>query len=364
MANGDFPSPEERDGGPAFKNVANTNVIRHAGRILCLWEAGLPTEVSSALDTIGEHDFDGTYVGPFTAHPKLDSTTGEMLTFGYSAIPPYLRYHVVGADGRVARTVELDLPAPVMIHDFAVTEQHVVFLDAPAVFDFAAMAHGGPMLDWKPENGTRFGVMPRAGTGSDVVWVDTDPCYVFHFLNAFTAADGTVVVDACRLPRMDIGLEAQQSSADADSWLHRFTIDLGARTARYEQVAELPGDFPRVPAAVEGRRHRYGYYSTFSSGRPGAGDFDSVTKVDLDSTAAATHRYGDDVVAGEAVFAPDPAGRGGEDEGWLLNFVTDRTTLTSAFVVLDAGTLDEVARVHLPQRVPFGFHGNWLPASV
>ena len=364
MANGDFPSPEERDGGPGIKNVANTNVVRHAGRILALWEAGLPTEVSPALETIGEYDFAGSYVGPFSAHPKFDPATGEMLTFGYSAIPPYLRYHVVDASGRLTRTVEIDLPAPVMIHDFAITDQHVVFFDAPAVFDFSSFASGGPMLTWKPENGTRIGVMPRAGSGSDIIWVETDPCYVFHFLNAFTAADGTVVVDACRLPRMDIGLEAASGSGEADPWLHRFTVDVSARTARYEQIAELPGDFPRVPAAMEGREHRYGYYATFSSGRPGAGDFDSVTKVDLASGAATTHRYGDDVIAGEAVFAADPGGGSGEDDGWLLNFVTDRATLTSEFVVLDAGTLDEVARVHLPHRVPFGFHGNWLPTSV
>ena len=139
---------------------------------------------------------------------------------------------------------------------------------------------------------------------------------------------------------------------------------LDAKHVRYEQVAELPGDFPRVPAAMEGRQHRYGYYATFSSGRPEGGSFDSVTKVDFTTGAATTHCYGSQVLAGEAVFAADPTARGGEDDGWLLNFVTDRTTEMTDFVVLDAGTLSEVARVRLPQRVPFGLHGNWLPGSV
>jgi carotenoid cleavage dioxygenase len=145
--------------------------------------------------------------------------------------------------------------------------------------------------------------------------------------------------------------------------LHRFTIDLDAGRVRHEQVAELPGDFPRVAPAAEGREHRFGYYASFSHGDPGAGDFDSVTKVDFRSGTATTHVYGEHAVAGEAVFAPDPAGVD-EDDGWLCNFVTDRTTMTSDFVVLEAGTLDEVARVHLPQRVPFGFHGNWMPAEA
>jgi carotenoid cleavage dioxygenase len=362
MANGEFPTPEETGGGPPMKNVANTNVIRHAQRILCLWEAGLPTEVTPELDTVGEYDFGGAYAGAFTAHPKLDATTGEMFTFGYSPIAPYLRYAVVDRDGRVARSCEIDLPAAVMMHDFALTERHAVFLDAPALFDFQSFAAGGPMLRWAPENGTRFGVLDRHGDGRDIVWIETDPCYVFHFLNASSSADGgQVTVDACRLPRMDIGLEAEGGTADADPWLHRFTIDLDAHSVSYEQVAELPGDFPRVPAAMEGRCQQYGYYATFSTGRPERGEFDSVTKVDYTQKRTATRTYGPDQVCGEAVFAADPAGRA-EDDGWLLNYVTDRTTLATDFVVLDASTLDEVARVHLPGRVPFGFHGNWLPA--
>ena len=59
------------------------------------------------------------------------------------------------------------------------------------------------------------------------------------------------------------------------------------------------------------------------------------------------------------MFALDPAS-GDEDGGWLLNFVHDQSTDLSDVVVLDAATLDEVARVHLPRRVPFGFHGSFF----
>jgi carotenoid cleavage dioxygenase len=364
MANGEFPTPEETGGGPAMKNVANTNVIRHAGRILCLWEAGLPTEVTPSLETVGEYDFGGRYAGAFTAHPKIDPVTGEMLAFGYSPFPPYLRYHVISAAGDVVRSVDIDIPSPVMMHDFAVTDQHAIFLDAPAVFDFAAFASGGPMLSWKPENGTRIGVMPRTGDG-DVIWIEIDACYVFHCLNAFSTPDGSeITVDACRLPRMDIGLESEGTTTDADAWLHRFTIDLPSRAAKHSQISELPGDFPRVPAAMEGREHRFGYYATFSRGRPMGGEFDSVTKVEAATGRAWTHSYGEAVVAGEAVFAPDPARADVEDGGFLLNYVTEKSTLTSHLAILDAASLEELARVHLPQRVPFGFHGNWMPADA
>ncbi len=148
------------------------------------------------------------------------------------------------------------------------------------------------MLSWKPELGARFGVLPLDGDGADVTWVETDPCYVFHFMNASTSADGTrVTVDACRLPKMDIGLESEGEPAKADSWLHRFTIDLAAGCSAYEQIAELPGDFPRVPAALEGRAQRFGYYASFSSGVAGT-EFDSVTKVDFSTSRTQTHVYG------------------------------------------------------------------------
>jgi carotenoid cleavage dioxygenase len=200
MADGDFPTPEETGGGPPMKNVANTNVLRHAGRILCLWEAGPATEIDVDLSTVGLYDFGGAYGGALTAHPKLDPVTGEMLAFGYSPFPPYLTYLIVASDGSLVRSVPIELPAPVMMHDFAITDRHAVFLDAPAVFDIAALAAGEPMLAWKPELGTRFGVVDRDG-GGDVTWVETDPCYVFHFLNAWSSTDGrTVTVDGCRLP--------------------------------------------------------------------------------------------------------------------------------------------------------------------
>src|SRR3989441_767991 len=59
--------------GPAFKNTGNTNIVFHAGRLLALMEAALPTRLApETLVTIGEHDFDGRLRGPMTAHPKLD----------------------------------------------------------------------------------------------------------------------------------------------------------------------------------------------------------------------------------------------------------------------------------------------------
>ena len=179
-----------------MKNNANTHVVRHAGKYLALMEAARPTEMTRDLATVGEFDFGGKLAGPMTAHPKLDPVTGEMVFFGYSPTPPYLRYHVADASGALVHSVDIELPAPVMMHDFAMTERYVVFLDSPAIFDVNAMIEGQPAMRWEPERGTRLGVLPRRGAGDQIRWFDVDTCNIVHFWNAWDDGD-RLEVGAC-----------------------------------------------------------------------------------------------------------------------------------------------------------------------
>lgn len=343
-------------GDETTKNTANTNVMRHAGRILCLWEAGLPTLVTPDLETLGTWDFGGKLRGAMTAHPHVDPRTGEMLFFGYV---PSLQYHRVSAAGELLQTVPVPVPKPTMMHDFTFTERFAVFLDAPAVLDYESLLRGGPLVTWQPDNGTRIGVMRRDGDGSDLRWFEIENGYVVHFMNSWEEGD-RIVIDAPRFDTMDFGA-ASADVPDAAARLCRFTVDLAAGRASWERLGELPAEFPRVPAAMEGRRHRYGYAASFATGVPRGPLFDSVTKYDLARGASeTTHAFGPGQVTGEAVFAPDPAGRG-EDDGWLLSLVYDERRTKTDLVVLDAHDLTETARIHMPRRVPYGFHANWLP---
>ncbi|KAL8872577.1 MAG: hypothetical protein Q9174_001811 [Haloplaca sp. 1 TL-2023] len=74
--------------------------------------------------------------------------------------------------------------------------------------------------------------------------------------------------------------------------------------------------------------------------------------------------------AQESRFVPRQNGID-EDDGWLLSYVFDESQLKadgecradarSELWVIDARTMsDVVARIHLPQRVPYGLHGNWF----
>ena len=353
-----LPDPEIVAEAGIVKNTGNTHTVRHAGRLFALMEAGRPTEITRALETVGEHDYDGRLVGPMTAHPKVDPVSGELVFFSYNPFPPHLRYHVVDRDGSLVHSVELDLPAPVMMHDFVVTEHYSVFLDAPAIFDVKALMAGESPMRWEPDNGTRLGVLPRFGGADDIRWFEVDDAYVVHFANAWEDGD-TIEVRGPRFARSPFGFASEDRTDDGpQAW--RWTIDLAAGTVRSGQTDDRMGEFPRVNDDRATRPTRYLYHSLIRS-REAEFDFHGVVRYDLDQDRTDPHLYGPTEVSGEHVFAPDPDGRH-EDDGWLLTIVTDRATEHSELVVLDARDVaaGPVARVQLRARVPLGFHANWF----
>lgn len=356
-----MPDPEViAEVGP-LKNTANTHVVGHAGRVLALLEAAPPTEVDLDLATIGECDFDGRLVGPFTAHPKVDPVTGEMVAFGYSPFPPYLRLHTFDADGRLADSADVELPGPVMMHDFAVSARRIVLFDLPAVFDLTSMLEGGPGIRWDPSVGARIGVVDRADIAAPPRWFDVDPFWMFHILNAHDDGDA-VVVEGCRTDRLNAAFGDDAPAPAAPPLLHRWRIDLAAGTVSDEQLDDRPGDFPRVNDDRAGLPTRFGYIAQANRWQGDEVVFDGFVKHDLETGASQEYDYGTGTVAGEVAFAPDPT-RDADDAGWLITFVWDRAENTSDLVVVDAAALEEVARVHLPRRVPSGFHGSWFPAG-
>jgi carotenoid cleavage dioxygenase len=341
---------------------ANTHVVGHAGRILALEEGHHPYVLDGELGTVGPFDFGGALRGPFTAHPKICPVTGELVAFGYSAFEPYLRYVRIGADGQLLADEDITVGGPTMMHDFNVTRNHVIFMDLPAVFDLDLALQGEMPIRWSDTYPARLGVMPRTGTDADVVWYDIDPCYVFHAMNAYEVGD-RIVIDVARLSH--IWRDGMTDHPFPHLW--RWTIDTASGSVHEEQVDDHPGEFPRVADAVVGLEHRYGYETVI----PEAVSYDdpsrsagAIAKYDRHTGARTEIAVGQGRHPGEAVFVP-AGGATAEDDGYLMTFVYDAATDASELVMWDASTMDDtpVASVALP-RIPFGFHGSWVPASV
>ncbi len=355
-----MPSAEAMKRVGPFKNVANTSVVKHAGKLLALWEGGLPTEVDLQLDTRGLHALDGKYSGPFTAHPRLDPRTGEMVAFGYNAFPPFLTYLVLGADGGLTKQEVIEIPRAVMMHDFAVSQNYVIFFDAPATFEINdAIQKKGPIIQWKPEHGCRFGVMPRNGKNADVRWFEIEPCFVYHFMNAYEE-DGLLHIDAGRLDRLN-SFGMTDETTDPPSTLSRFSIDLEQGKVKTRVLDPRPMEFPRINDAMMGVKHTIGYGATYSGAKRMA-DYDTTLRYDLTRGTSQSYFHGPGRFVGELVFAPDPQGNGAEDAGYLVGFVYDSDKDQSEFVIFDARdiTPGPVARVLLPCAVPSGIHASFI----
>jgi carotenoid cleavage dioxygenase-like enzyme len=355
---------EADPGGPLHdenRGPVNTNVVGIGGRTFAVVEAGsFPVELTHDLDTIGSSDFDGTLTTSFSAHPKVDPATGELHTMTYYWPEDSVHYVVVSPDAKVIHDAEIPVGGKPMVHDTAITETRALVLDLPCTFSLDA-AMGGSQLPyaWDPERPARIGVLPLHGGADDVVWCSIDPCYVFHPLNAHDLPDGRIEAVVARHPRMFDG--DQLGPNDGPPTLERWLIDPASGTVKEERIDDRGQEFPRVPEALVGRKARYGYTVGFSS--PFA-TYAPLFKHDLDAGTSSVHDFGPTSVPGEAVFVPRD-GATAEDDGWLLTIVTDSTTERSALHVVSAQDFgaDSVAVVDLPQRVPLGFHGNWIPSS-
>jgi carotenoid cleavage dioxygenase-like enzyme len=342
------------DGDPSpFKKVANTNVIAHAGRFLALREDDLPYEITRDLDTAGKWNFYGGVEDAVTAHPKIDPATGELFMFRYSLKPPYLVLRVVDPSGRLSRDVPLDVPAAFIVHDMAITTDHVVFFLCPFVGEFAPGQPHVPSFSWKPELGTQIAVVERNGSGQ-IRRFTTDPFFMFHFMNAYDTDHG-IATEYC---------EHQSLFSRTPASLWRMTLDFATGSARREQIDDRPSEFPRVDPRVCGRQYRYGWSPVAIQQKRAPGTWSALARFDFKTDAIAVHDFGPGHEVDEPVFVARP-GSHDEGDGWIMAYVYDTASDNSSFVILEATDLDKapIAEIALPRRVPHGFHGNWMPAA-
>ncbi|MEM7323872.1 MAG: carotenoid oxygenase family protein [Actinomycetota bacterium] len=356
------PKPLTGNTGP------NTNVIGHAGKTFAIVEAGTkPVELTYELETVGTNGFGDSLLNGYTAHPKYDPLTGEMHAMCYApqSLGGMVEYIVVGPDGTMTKTVQVATPGMPMMHDMGLTQTYAVILDLPVAVDIELALNGSPFpMRWFDEYDARIGLLPRTATsGDEVIWCEIEPCYAFHPLNSYDLADGRVVVDICRYDRL-FDLDRNGPFRDSPPQLERWTVDPVARRVKREVIDERFQEFPRVAGSVLNVKHQYGYTSSVGL-EPGDWSFGDTIKYDFDGGTSEAFDHGTGRGAGEPVFVSRADGTA-EDDGWILTVVNDETTNRSDLVILDAQDFSrpEVARIELPARVPYGFHGNWVRDTV
>ncbi|MEP3050843.1 MAG: carotenoid oxygenase family protein [Erythrobacter sp.] len=335
-------------------SLANTHIVGHAGKVLALQETQVPIEMTRELETVGAYDFGGKLERNMTAHPKICPITGEMLFFGYGIMPPFLTYHRVSADGDLVQTEIIDVKAATMVHDFAITENHVLFLDLPMLWDLEKLGKPGVPISFDESYGARVGVMPRTGNSGDVRWFEIDPCYIYHTMNAYESGS-KIIFHAPKL----VGYTSVGMKNPPIPKMHRWTIDLQNGTIKEEQIDDLGVDFPVTSPDLVGQPHTHGYVAEFDPA--GAPYILGYHKYEMETGQRTCHRLKDGRTGSEASFVPAGNAKD-QDDGYLMSFVYDPGADASELVIINAKEMTDepLARIHLPVRVPTGFHGSWI----
>ena len=343
--------------------VANTNILFHAGKLMALEEAHHPFEMD--VRTLESKGYDRAYRGNVTAHPKIDPVTGEMVWFGYGVGAPLsagMSYGVTAADGSVVRRDDFQAPFACMVHDFMTTRNHVLFPILPLTASLERVMKGGPAFAWEPDKGSYVGVMRRDADVSTIRWFNAPACYVFHPLNSWEDGD-RIYCDVMRYDVAPLFPNADGSPGDkAAARLVRWTFDLAGNSdaIREETLDDLDGEFPRVDPRVETLKHRHGWYAADPSGRAGV-RLNAIAHLDLQSGKRQVYALDAGDATSEPVFVPRSADAP-EGDGWVTAVVYRAGEDRSDMLVFEAQDIAKgpIAAAHMPRRVPFGFHGNWV----
>lgn len=350
---------------------ANTSIQLVAGRLLALQEGSVPYEIDpETLATIGPFDFGGALEarrGGSVAHPKQDARTGDHYTFGYGLDHGGFTYYVFDRGGALKLRRDIPAPYPSMMHDFSITETRAVFYHLPAVLHM-----GDPRANtvrWEPSRGARLCVLSRDTDEGSPRWYELPSCYIYHQLNAFDDGDA-VVLDVVRYPRLplfDGGGENPNAPIHdyAPGKLVRIRLDLASSELREEFLCELTCEFPMIDLRYAGRRHRHGWLAAHVEPSSGHGLHNTLLHLDLETRELRRRVLGPTSYPSEPLFIPRAAElEGPEGDGYLLATVYHADSRSSELLLLDAQRIDAdpVAVIPTPQRIPFGFHGTFVPA--
>jgi beta,beta-carotene 9',10'-dioxygenase len=350
---------------PGISDNAFINVVRSGEDFIAMSETPIPVVFDPrTLETLGVADRPPGHMP--TAHPHMDPVSGELINFAvHLGRRSSYRLFVRGPNGTQRTVSSIPVREPAYLHSFAMTERYLVLAFGPLVVNPLRLALSGrPFIEnyrWEPERGSEFVAVDRR-SGKVVDRWSGDPLFFFHHINAFEAGN-EIVVDLCGYddPDLieDLYLERLRESGDvSEARPRRYRLPLGGGWADWEPLAEVEVELPRVDPRSNGRP----YSLVWGTSRHDGGFANALVRLDVEARSARLW-HESNCHPGEPVFIPRPGGKA-EDDGVLLSVVLDAAAGRSFLLVLDAATLDEIARAGLPHHIPLGIHGQFYDDLV
>ncbi|KAF9590614.1 hypothetical protein IFM89_035932 [Coptis chinensis] len=392
--------------GKPNKDLSSTNIFEHSGKIYSVTEDHLPHEIDifTLEKIVADWAVEKSWGRPFTSHPKKAPGTGELVTIGMDALKPFCVLGIVSADGKkILHKANLKLDRSCFVHEIGITEKYNVIINCPLTIDINRLVKGGPLIKFNKEDFTMIGVMPRYGDANSIRWFEVASTCTFHILNCFEDGD-EVIVRGCRAqesvipgPRMnddrvewftrglkpidhceENGNEVGEIFSRIYEW--RLNMKTGEVKEKNLTGTSFPLDFPMINEKYTGVKNKYGYaqvvdasacsnfgfkygmlaklYLEELSTRPSEmmehSESEELIKVEY-------HKLGENTFCSGATFVPKQ-GSQDEDDGWIVSFVHNEDTNVSQAHIIDTQSFEAepVAKITLPRRVPYGFHGTYV----
>jgi carotenoid cleavage dioxygenase len=368
-----------------IRGTANTNAFVHGGKLYALKEDS-PALVMDpvTLETEGFTDFGGMTGQTFTAHPKIDPETGDMIAFGYASkgvLTKDMTYYEVGPDGALKREIWFENPYYCMMHDFAITRDYALFHVVPITSSWERLQAGKPHFGFDTKMPVYLGVLPRreGATGEDIRWFKRGNCFASHVMNAFQEGSkihfDTPEAKNNMFPFFPDIDDAPFNGPESASFLTRWTVDMASNSDEFEsctRLTDMMGEFPRIDDRFAGRKYRYGWLLVIDPTKPvelkggsaGGLIMNSLGLVDHETGAKQSWWCGPISSLQEPCFIPR-AKDAPEGDGWIVMVCNRLEEHRSDLLLFDALDVAKgpIATAHIPIQLRFGLHGNWAPAE-
>ena len=344
---------------------AKVNLAKVGDHYFALGETTMQIEFDiETLKSVGRYNYNQPRFGTSsTAHPHLDDTGAFNLITKYG---PVNNYQIRKMDGPATRIASVTSLTPSYMHSFGMSKRYFVIAESPyTVQSIQLMTSNRPFIEnfkWHKNRGTKVWVIDRK-TAKTVFSKEVEPFFFFHFVNTFDTEDGlafdiVTYEDASVIQSYYLSNIKDNKIGIPGGTLKRFDLNLSSGSVEVEELSNAKIELPHMDYERYNMRGDYRYVYAMSLSDNTANFYDAIVKIDLhDSGTKRWSQVG--CYPGEPVFVPKPDSEQ-QDDGIILTLVLDATRETSFLLILDAGSFNEIARVHTPEPVLVGFHGNFF----